>query len=241
MAVLTILAVAAATALAVGVEIASRAVREELHETARAILGDADLEVVAGNRGIPEALIEKVASVPGVFEASPVITEVVRIAGGPLDGLALSLPGFDLLAKRQMRKVEVTRDRVTIRDPLRLLVRPNSVVIAGSLAERLGVREGQSFRVDSPVGVHDLVVEGLIAPGGLGDAYGGQIAVMDVWALQHLLGARGFVDRIELTVAPDHDPEALLPLVQERVAGIATTRTVLERESWPVSGSAYWT
>ncbi len=232
MAILTILAVAAATALAVGVEIASRAVREELHDTARAILGNADLEVVAGNRGIPEALIEKVASVPGVSEASPVITEVVRVVGGPLDGLALNVLGIDLLAAGQMREASVTRERVTVRDPLRLLVKPNSIVIAASLAERLRVREGESFRINSPVGGHDVVVEGLIERGGLGDAYGGQIGVMDVWALQHLLRARGYVDRVEVTVAPDHDPDALLPLIQSRAAGIATTRHVIERESW---------
>lgn len=231
MAILTVLAVAAATALAVGVEIASRAVREELHETARAILGNADLEVVAGNRGIPEELIEKVAAVPGVFEASPVITQVVRVSGGPLDGMALNLLGVDLLAKRQMRDLQVTRDRVTIRDPLRLLVNPTSVVIAASLATRLGVKEGETFRV-ALGGRHELRVEGLIEPGGLGDAYNGQMGVMDVWSLQQLVGARGYVDRIEVTAAADSDASALMGAIRERVDGVATTREAIERESY---------
>jgi putative ABC transport system permease protein len=231
MAILTVLAVAAATALAVGVEIASRAVRQELHQTAKAILGNADLEVVAGNRGIPEGLVEKVAGVPGVFEASPVISEVVRINGGPLDGLALNILGVDLLAKRQMREISVTRDRVAIRDPLRLLVKPNSIVIAASLAEKLGVREGETFRV-AFAGFHDLVVEGIIAPSGLGDAFNGQLGIMDVWSLQHLVRAQGYVDKIEVTATSAVALEPLSAEIQAAVGGVATTRRVLERESF---------
>lgn len=231
-ATLTILTVAAASSLVVGLEIASRSVREELGKTSRALLGNAEIEVVASKRGIPEELVAAVAAVPGVLEASPVITETLRIEGTAAEGLGLNVLGVDLLAQRQTRDFAVTRDAVRVRDPLRLLARPNSVIIAASLAGRIGAREGSTLRVRSPVGHHELVVEGLIEPGGLGDAFGGQIAVMDVYALQALLDARGFVDKIEVDAAEGVDPDTLVPPIQAALEGRASVRPVTEQEPW---------
>ncbi len=231
-AVLTILTVAAASSLVIGLEIASRSVREELGKTSRALLGSAEIEIVASKRGIPEELVARVAAVPGVFEASPVISENLRIEDAAAQNLGLNVLGIDLLARRQTRDLAVTRERVRVRDPLRLLARPTSIIVAASLAARIGAREGSTLRVRSPVGHHELVVEGLIEPGGLGDAFGGQIAVMDVYALQALLDARGFVDKIEVTVEEGREAESLVAAIQQVVAGRANARLAVERDTW---------
>ncbi len=224
MALLTVFAVAASAALASGLEIASRSVRSELRSSAEAIIGSAQLEVVASKRGIPERLVEEVASVPGVFAASPFISETFRIAEPPLSGLPLHVLGIDLLAEHKVRDYDVTRNRVKIRDPLMLLGNQNSIILTELLAKRLDVKEHDAFRVRTPSGEHALVLEGLLAEGGLADAYAGQIAVMDVWSLQLLLGAEGSVDKIEITLEPEADIEQTMARIDERISGVATVR-----------------
>ncbi len=230
MAILTVLAVAASAALASGLEIASRSVRSELRSSAEAIMGTAQLEVVASKRGIPERLVDEVAAIPGVFAASPLITETFRIAAPPFTDLPLHVLGIDLLAEHKVRDYEVTRNRVKIRDPLLLLGNQNSVILTETLAQRLGIREHDAVRVRTPSGERQLILEGQLTEGGLADAYAGQIAVMDVWSLQLLLGAQGWIDRIEITVEPEADLDLTMKLVDERVAGIATVRRTLSAQ-----------
>ena len=224
MALLTVFAVAASAALASGLEIASRSVRTELRSSAEAIIGSAQLEVVASKRGIPERLVEEVASVPGVFAASPLISESFRLAEPPVAGLPLHVLGIDLLAEHKVRDYEVTRNRVKIRDPLLLLGNQNSVILTETLAKRLGIKEHDAFQVRTPNGEHSLVLEGLLAQGGLADAYAGQIAVMDVWSLQLVLGSEGWVDKIEVTLEPDADVDQTMSRIHERISGVAEVR-----------------
>ena len=224
MALLTVFAVVASAALATGLEIASRSVRTEMRSSAEAIIGDAQLEVVASKRGIPEQLVEQVASVPGVFAASPLISETFRLAGPVLSSLPLHVLGIDLLAEHKVRDYEVTRNRVKIRDPLLLLGNQNSIILTELLAQRLGLKEHDSFRVRAPNGEHNLVLEGLLAEGGLADAFAGQIAVMDVWSLQLILGAEGWIDKIEITLEADADVEQIMARIDERIGGVAVVR-----------------
>jgi putative ABC transport system permease protein len=225
---LAILAVAASAALVSALEIASRGVREELDRTAKAIVGRADLEVVATKRGVAEDLVEKVAAVPGVFAASPVMIETVRLRE-PLRGVAVRVLGVDLLAEAQIRDYHVTENRVEIRDPLRLLASPNAVIIPELLADRLGVREHDTFTVRTPLREETFIVKGLLAKGGLADAYGGYIAIMDVWNLQHLLDAQGWVDKIEVTLAEGVDPAGAIAALEPALRDSAIVRQISNR------------
>jgi putative ABC transport system permease protein len=219
LALLAIGAVATSAALAVAVEVASRSVRVELVRTASALVGAADLEVVAAKRGVAEALVDVARAVPGVLEASPVISETVRIATADPAGLPLHILGVDLLAERKSFDFEVERKKAIIRDPLALLAKPDSILITAALAKRLGLEIGAVLRVRAATGARELEIAGLIVDGDLGRAYRGQIAVMDVWALQQLVGAEGFVDRIDLVT----DPELRAGL-DERVQSAIGTR-----------------
>lgn len=227
--VLAIGAVATSAALAVSVEIASRSVRTELVRTATALVGSADLEVVSSRRGVPEALIDVVRGIPGVVEASPMIGETVRIVTGDPAGLPLHVVGVDLIAERKSYDFEVQRRNVRIRDPLALLAKPDAVLITAALAERLGLDIGARLPVRLPSGRRELAIEALIAEGDFARAYQGQIAVMDVWALQHLVDSPGFVDRIDVTTDPTRRAEATARL-REAVGTRATVREAKRAE-----------
>jgi len=59
--------------------------------------------------------------------------------------------------------------------------------------------------------------------GGLSEAYGGQIAVMDLYGIRDLLGLPPSVDRIDVALAPDADRDAVRDAL---VAGVGDRATV---------------
>ncbi len=227
LAILTILAVAASVTLATALEMASRSAQEQIARTAEAVIGSAKIEVLAGTVGIPESLLETVGSTPGVLTASAMISAPLRLPGRDF---ALQLVGVDFLAQEQVRAANVRVRGVRIRDPIRLMALPNAILVTGRLLDRLGLpHDWDEANAPSIVARHadrdlTLSVRGLLDAGGLGDAFAGQVAVMDVYALQELLGRRGWFDRIDVVPEPDRDVDELVAEIGARIHGIAHAR-----------------
>ncbi len=221
----TILAVAGCAAMATGLEIASRSVRTEFERSAEAIVGDADLEVTSSNLSVPEGLIDQIAAVPGVLVASPIILETFRHTGGPLDGRAIQVFGFDFLAPEKLRDYQVTKSGVKIRDPLLLLGNQNSIIGTQKLADGLGIKEGDSFNVRLRGVEHSVVLEGLLAESNLANAYGGQIVLMDVWTLQMMVKEVGWLSKVEIAL----DGTVALESVKREVEALVGDRAVVQK------------
>ncbi|MGH2550074.1 MAG: ABC transporter permease, partial [Thermomicrobiales bacterium] len=217
----TVLAIAASVALSTSLEMTSRGIELEAEQTTAALIGSAQIEIVGGELGVPESLVEAVNSLPGVLVGSPLINAVVRADSGRLPLHAI---GVDLTLAADAREMEVRAGGVRVNDPLRLLSQPDAALITTSLAERLGVRLGGTFIVRSDVGEHTLSVQGLLENRGIASAFNGQILVMDVYALQAMLGRAGSVDRIDVVAQPGRDADALLLTITNRVAGMASVR-----------------
>jgi putative ABC transport system permease protein len=244
-ALLSLVAVAASVALATGLETASRSVRADLRSARAAFTGTADLEVVAAKRGMPEGLIHEVASVPGVAAVSPLIRETFRLARS---ALPLHILGLDLQAEHAAWNDELGEKRVEMQDPLLLLGNQNAVIITETLARRLGLDIHDPFTVRTAAGERTLIVEGLLPTGGLADAFAGQIALMDVWSLQLLLGVEGWIDSIAVRLEKRADQDRAAAAIRERVSGIASvyqteeqyrsydpTLQVLDVTAWGIS------
>lgn len=199
---LAVTAVAAAAALATAVETASRSVRDEAARAAAAVVGSGDFEISSSGRVVPEALIEAVRGVSGVQAATPVVAETVWVDAASGSSIPIHVLGLDLLEPDRARDFDVVRESVVVRDPLRLLALANAILISEHLAERLGVEPGEALPVRAPSGRYVFSVQGLIVDSEFARAFGGQIAVADIWALQHLVAANGFVDRIEVVAEP---------------------------------------
>ena len=219
----TVLAIAASVALSTSLEMTSRAVQAESERTADALAGSAQLELVGGELGVPEDLVSELASVPGVLSAAPLINATVHV-----DGLRMPLHvlGIDLTLAADSRELDVREAGVRVNDPLRLLVRPDSVLIGAALARRIGTALGGSLTVRSNLGAHELRVEGLLEEEGLASAFNGQVAVMDVYALQSMLRRQGVVDRIDVVAQPGYSVGKLAAELETRVGGAATVRRV---------------
>ncbi len=221
-AIVAALGIAVSVAMAAAVERVSRSVAATLERTASDRAGSAALEVRNGTLGVPEALVATVAGVPGVASAAPVVEATFRLVDGPVADAALHVLGLDLLAERV--GVRVTSAGVAVADPLRLLARPESVIVGASLLERAGLREGGLLRVRAAGRERALVVRGVLAPGGVGDLWDGQLALMDVYALQMLVGREGLLDRIDVALAPEADADRVRDALSSRLGRAAAVR-----------------
>ncbi len=226
---LTLLAIAGSVMLATGLEMSSRGVEAELERTARAVAGAAQLEVVGGTLGVSEALVAEVAASPGVRLAAPLVQATFRLDAEGARDESLQVIGIDLLADPGVRTYS---GAASIEDPLKLIAGVDAVVVSDTLAKRLALRAGDSLPVRTGRSSHRLTVRGTLAREGLAEAFGGQIAVMDVYALQHLLGREGWVDRIDVVLADGAAKSQVLSDLSERLRGRATVRHSGARDGW---------
>lgn len=216
---LAVLTLASCVALASGVEMASRSVRGAVERTSRAWLGTASLQVSAGDSGVDEAMLDVVRAVPGVARATPVIEHTFRQAS---DGAAVRVLGVDLL-EGDLREGAITERGVRVEDPVRLVALGDSIIVTPRLAARSDAAEGDTIELRSARQTHRLVIRGVVS-GGPADAFDGQVAVMDVFALQDLLGMGPRFSRVDVEHTPGESLEALRERIGHAVGRHATVQ-----------------
>lgn len=234
---LALSSIATAVAMASGLEMSARSVEAEIGRTGDELAGAAQLEVTAGGVGVPEALLARVTGVAGVRAAVPYLETTVRAERGERL-VSLHIIGVDLLEDAKVREYHPAGSERVIEDPLRLLAEPGAVVLNEALAHELGVRLGDALPVTRGRQRFELVVRGLLAAGGVADAFGGRIAVTDAYLLQTLLGREGWFDRIEVVAEPGADLGRVTADLARAVAGEATVRPSATRGGWVESALA---
>ncbi len=220
--VLTIFSISISVALAVSMQMSAASIRTQLENTAEALQGAAQLQLRSGKIGLPETFIDELLDQPGVRFAAPLIDANIRIIERDTPGQAVHVLGVDLLVDQEIRNYSALRDQLQVSDPLRLIATSNSVIITYRLAEQLGVKEGDSFEAMTSKGRQTLVVRGVLLKGGISEAFGAQLAIMDVYSLQTILGQEGTVDRIDIVLTSDSDEAAVREDLQKRFQGRAT-------------------
>ncbi|MBI5576157.1 MAG: ABC transporter permease [Deltaproteobacteria bacterium] len=195
---LTLLAVAVGVATFSAVKTAHQALARGIRDTVDRMAGKAHLQITLEG-GVPEEIQEKLREFPFVRATAPVIEQIV-VPGRAEIGSLLVL-GVDLLGDREMRDYGFEGEDADIDDPLLFLARPDSAVLARSLADRAGVRPGGTFTFRSPQGLKQVTVRGLLTPRGFAEAFGGNLIVTDVYAAQTLFGRGRRFDRLEVRLA----------------------------------------
>ncbi len=224
---LAVVSIAISVTLATGLEMSSRSARRQLEITAEAITGAAKIEITAGEVGLAEEILEIARATPGVRAASPLVSIRLRLTDRDF---ALNVLGVDLLAEEQVRSTAIEHGGLEIRDPLRLLATPNSVVATEALLERLGLAElyhaGASTELHVRIAGEErsLVVHGLLRPSGIAAAFSGQVALMDVYAAQQLGGRVGLFDRIDVVPEREEEVPELVRALGAKLAGVATVQ-----------------
>jgi len=225
------MAVAGSVALTISVEIASRALQEGLQATEQALTGSADLVISSGDTGVPEDALVEVRELPGVSAASPLIRRTLRLASGAAVGRPLHVLGLDLLAENDTRIFELSHSQLAAQDALRLLALPDSIVVSRRLAIELELVEGAPLAFTFGGRRIELIVRGIL-DGQLAEAYGGQIAGMDIYALQSILGIDGSFDQIDVAAEAGVSIDDLSARIAAALGPDLSIRRDMERESF---------
>ena len=199
---LTAAGVACGVALVVANQLVNASILRSFTAAIEDLAGTAALQV-RGPGSFPEAIADQVRELPGVDHAVPILTATFFTVEPPA-GEALSVFAADVSdghAVKTLHLVQQTGNRV-VDDPLSFLVDPRSIVITDVFAARHGLQRNQTIPLRTPNGIQAFTVRGILPPGGVGRAYGGNLLLMDVIGAQTVLGRDRLIDQIDVTLQP---------------------------------------
>lgn len=196
---LTIAGVALGVAVLVAMRMANQTVLAGFHRTVTGIAGRTQLQVHAGDLGFAEEVLERVQALPEVAAAAPVI-EAALDTGLAGQGYLLVV-GVDMTGDRSLRDYDFeSGEEAILDDPLVFLAQPDSIIVTREFAQRNGLAVGSRVPLGTAQGTRWFTVRGIMRPGGLSQAFGGNLAIMDIYALQHVLGRGRRFDRIDVAL-----------------------------------------
>jgi putative ABC transport system permease protein len=227
---MTTLGIALGVAVFFAIRTANAALLDSLTLTVQRLAGKSTLEVTAGEVGFPEETLETVRATPGVQLAEPVIEVIAHTAFQ--DEGNLMILGVDTTGDQQLRQYEFDRSKTEIADPLTYLAEPNSILLSQAFAERHGLKMGDHFPIFTSHGKENFAVEGIFKPTGVGEVFGGNIAVMDIYSAQVVFDRGHNFDRIDLMNAPDVKVNELQQRLKARMpAGIEVIRPDMQGQA----------
>jgi putative ABC transport system permease protein len=210
---LTLAGIVLGVAVFVGMHTANQSVLYAFHQTVDRIAGATQLQISAGETGFDENVLERVQAVPDVRVAAPVIEAVVS-ADAKGQGNVLIL-GVDMTGDRGLRDYDLESSDAQLDDPLIFLAQPDSLIVTDSFARENGLRIGSTVPMSTMQGAKRFTVRGIMKSGGLAGAFGGNLAVMDVYAAQKVFGRGRKFDRIDLTVKEGASVEGVRKRLQQ--------------------------
>jgi len=199
---LTTVGIVLGVAIFAGMHAVGDSVLSALSVTIDRIAGKTQLQVTAGEAGFPEDVLERVQSVPVVAAAAPVIEAVVQ-SGIKQEGNLL-IVGVDMTGDRSLRQYDLEDgDQDIVDDPLVFLAQPYSLIVTRDFVRRTGLASGGRFTMQTMEGEREFTIRGVMRPGGLSAAFGGNLAVMDIYAAQKVFGRGRRFDRIDIGLKED--------------------------------------
>ena len=195
---LSVVGIALGIGIAVALQGGTQTVLSDFRQTVDQIAGSCQLQVAAGEAGVPEAFIEKLQALPQVRAASPVIE---ALAETDVAATRLLIVGLDITGDAAMRPwLFRTGEGSAEIDPIAFIAQPDSLLMTRSFAAGHGWAIGSKLGLHTMDGLKAFTVRGLLSDENLEKIYGGNVAVMDVYGAQRVFGRGSSVDRIEIAL-----------------------------------------
>ncbi len=238
--VLTTIGLALGVAVIVAMRLVNGTVFASIRDSVDDVAGRAVLSVTNGQAGVPEELLDRVRAVPGVKAAAALILDSGLVLDHAQKGERLQVFGVDYLADSQVRSYDLDKtgdDDSQMDDPIVVLSRPDSVFVTRDFATTHTLELGSPLRIQTARGPRDLVVRGILKDAGPAKAFGGMLALMDIYAAQlafgkGVAGEPGRFDQIDVVLDPALDDATGTEIVRARIAAaVAGSATVAKPES----------
>jgi len=214
---LSVLAIAIGVALGYAVQLVNQAAVNEFSAAVQTLTGEADLLVRGPRTGFDEALYPRLAKLPEVAVASPVVEVDARL---PDRREPLKVLGIDVFrAARVQAFLSPPRDGGASGPALDFLD-PKLIFISAGAGDWLDLKKGDVLSLQVGLEAHRLQVAGI-----LGNDRRQRFAVMDIGAAQVLFGRPGTINRIDLRLRSGTDPGS----VAGRLRAAMPPGTLIER------------
>jgi putative ABC transport system permease protein len=198
---LTVAGIVLGVAVFVGMHTANQTVLDGFSRTVDRIAGKTEIQVTAGETGFDEEVLDKIQSASTVRVAVPVIEAVVD-SKLQSQGNLLVL-GIDMTGDRSLRDYDLdSGEDAVIDDPLVFLAQPDSLILSKEFADKNHIAVGSRLTLGTAEGERPFTVRGVMKSSGLTSAFGGNLAVMDIYAAQKMFGRGRTFDRVDLAVKP---------------------------------------
>ena len=212
---LTLACIALGVALAGGVHTVHSSALAEIDRAARALAGTADLEVRGPRNGFDDALFVRIAALPEIAVASPVVELQAAIPGRDA---TLRVLGIDPMRAVRLQPAFVAG--ATGMGGAAELLDADSLWLSPAAMARFAVRKGESLKLVAGTGERTYRIAGVLP----GLEAGGEVAVLDIASAQEHFGRLGSLSRIELRLRPGVDAEAFRARLAPRLpAGIVVS------------------
>lgn len=220
-----ILALAAGVAMGYAVQLINRAALNELSATVNSLMGNADIELRGPRAGFDEALYPRIARLPQVAAASPVVEVDAHVAG---HDESLKLLGVDVFRASYVTPNLVARVEQTDGESSKIgtngtrldLLDSDTLFLSPAALTWLAVKRGDSLTVQVGLASVRLRVAGVLPASG--DAL--RVGVMDIGAAQWRLQRLGVLQRIDIKLKPGVDAQVfahwIAPLLPAGVAAV---------------------
>lgn len=191
---LAMLAIASGVAIGFSVRLINDSANAEFRRAALQLAGEADLVVRGPRQGFDEQLYPRIARLPGVAVASPVLELQASRADG---GDSLRIIGIDALRAARLQPLLHAGDTTPAAD----LFDADAIRLSAAAARAYGVRTGDRLAFLSRDRSVALRVAGVLPEG----AYRQALGIMDIAAAQWRFDRLGRLNRIDIRLAPDAD------------------------------------
>jgi len=198
--ILAIIAIALGVALGFSVYLINRVAADEVQLASRSLFGMADLAVQAPGLGFDESLYPRLAAVPGVAVASPVVEAQARLPGRDR---TLKLVGIDPFRAVQLQPGLAAASGTAAQGDG--LLAEDTVWLSPAAAQAFDLAVGDRFEVQVALDAVSLRVAGLLPAG----EYRQPLGMLDIATAQWRLDRLGRLDRVDLRLEPGVDPLAV--------------------------------
>ncbi len=220
---LTLAGIALGVAVFFAVRTANTTLVGSLATTVEKLAGQSTLQVTAGEASFPQEVLRTVRATPGVVLSEPVIETVVQTALP--DSANILVLGMDTGSDLKLYQGEFDESGLEISNPLAFSERPDSIAISRPFADRYGLKEGDHLPIYTSRGPQTLTVRGFFKTSGASVVFGGNIALMDIYAAQAAFNRVDRFDRIDIMTDPKLSVDAVEQTLRGRLpAGIDVAR-----------------
>lgn len=208
--ILFVVGVALGVAMVIAIDIANGSSSRAFELSTLSVTGEATHQIIGGPTGLDSQVYTDIRVRFGLRESAPVISEYVRADGL---GQPLRLLGVDPFAEDPFRSylsdVEVDSGTGNAFEAITAFIaRPGSVLIARSLADRIGVQAGDSFTLVAGSRASQALVVGILQPVDSASVQAlDDLILTDIASAQEFLATSGRISRIDLILPPEREAE----------------------------------